>query len=387
MSTMSNASIYDKRIARARARMQERDISLLFVSPSSNLQYLTGILRPEPTYGGVNYHGSWMAGLFLGLDRAILTLPRMVAEFDIDVDNDTLEFRIIGENEDPVDVLKEVVDACNVTDSRVCLDQQVWSELVQQLQDILPKARWTTTDEVLAPLREIKDTEELECLKEVSELTDRIFGELLKQLQPGITEFEIASELEYLMKREGAEGNSFTTAVFAWSPELNRSLDDRLSGRVLEPGYSVSFDFGCILNGYCSDFGRSIFIGEPPSEYIRIYNLVIKAQRQAIEAARGDQVTGGQLYDIAHAVVADAGYADGWGPRPRLGHGIGLDVHEAPWPNRNGNQIIKADTVITIEPRIAVAGRFHARVEDVIHVTPAGGVSLTKFPRELYVVE
>ena len=378
---------YKLRTERVRESMQEKGVSLLFLAPSANLQYLTGILRSPPSFGGVSYHGSWMAGLFLGVERAILTLPRMVAEFDVSVTPTVQDLRIVGEDEDPVNVLKEVTSAFDAENGRIALDQGIWPEIVVSLQDLYPSASWTTADAIIGPLREIKDAAELELMTRAGELTDRVFGELLQKLQPGMTELEIASEIEYLMRREGAEGNSFNTAVFAWSPALGRSLSDRLSPRKLEYGCSVSFDFGCVLDGYCSDFGRSIFIGEPPAEYRQVYELVIEAQRRAIEAARGGQVTGGELYQVAHQVVADAGYADGWGPRPRLGHGIGLAVHERPWPNRNGEEIIEVDTVITIEPRIAVAGRYHARVEDVIHVTPQGGRGFTNFSKDLCVIQ
>jgi Xaa-Pro aminopeptidase len=146
----------------------------------------------------------------------------------------------------------------------------------------------------------------------------------------------------------------------------------------------VTFDFGCVLDGYCSDFGRSAFAGEPGAEYRTVHATVLAAQAEAMRAMRAGRCTGAEANAIARRVIADAGYDAGF--THRLGHGIGVTVHEPPWLDVVEGGLLQERMCFTVEPSIYVPGRLGNRVEDVVLVTEGGGVSLNEAPHDLVIV-
>jgi Xaa-Pro aminopeptidase len=185
----------------------------------------------------------------------------------------------------------------------------------------------------------------------------------------------------------GAEGTSFETGVTFTGPNgaIRQGAGRASAQRRLQPGDSVTFDFGCILDGYCSDFGRSAFVGEPPAEYRRVHDLVLRAQAEAIQAMKADAITATELNAVARAVIADGGYDAGF--THRLGHGIGVTVHEPPFLDVVNRTVLREQMLFTIEPSVRVPGQFGNRVEDVVLVTPQGGVPLNHASHALTIVE
>jgi Xaa-Pro aminopeptidase len=155
--------------------------------------------------------------------------------------------------------------------------------------------------------------------------------------------------------------------------------------RQLQPPVAILFDFGAVYQGYCYDFGRTVFFGEPDSEFQRIYQLVMEAQAAGIAAMRAGQVTAAGVDSAARRVIMEAGYGAAF--RHRLGHGIGLDVHEPPFLTAGDETRLQAGMLFTVEPSITQFDTFSARVEDVVVVQEAGGQPLTAGFRELRVVE
>jgi Xaa-Pro dipeptidase len=164
-----------------------------------------------------------------------------------------------------------------------------------------------------------------------------------------------------------------------------RPLAMKASRRKLERGNSLSFDFGSTLGGYCYDFGRSVYLGEPPDEYWQVYALVMQAAQVGIEALQDGQRTAEEVDALARGVIVNGGYGDWF--RHRLGHGIGLDVHEPPYLDRGDRSTVRQGMCFTVEPSIFIPGRLGARTEDVIVVGgPEGGRILTQYRRDLQVV-
>jgi D-alanyl-D-alanine dipeptidase len=149
----------------------------------------------------------------------------------------------------------------------------------------------------------------------------------------------------------------------------------KASRRVLQHGNSLSFDFGSTLDGYCYDFGRSVFLGEPPAEYRRVHALVMQAAATGIAALQDGARTAQEVDALARDVIADAGYGQWF--RHRLGHGIGLDVHEPPYLDSGDTRVLERGMCFTVEPSIRLWGRAHIRVEDVVVVKPDGAHFLT----------
>jgi Xaa-Pro dipeptidase len=145
------------------------------------------------------------------------------------------------------------------------------------------------------------------------------------------------------------------------------------------------FDFGAAYNGMCYDFGRTVFFGEPDDEYKKIYKLVMDSQAAGIAAMKAGQVTAAQVDAAARQVIEDAGYGEEF--RHRLGHGIGMDVHEPPFLTKTDHTILQEGMLFTIEPSITQFNTFSARVEDVVVVRPDGGEPLTSQFQEMHVID
>ena len=229
--------------------------------------------------------------------------------------------------------------------------------------------------------------EELDALQAAASIVDRAMRDIVAflALDSGQTELDVACEIDRLMVKYGADGSSFVTNVWQMGPAEVRPLAMKASRRPLERGNSLSFDFGSALNGYCYDFGRSVYLGEPPEEYRRVHALVMQAAQVGIEALKDGQRTAEQVDGLARQVIVDGGYGDWF--RHRLGHGIGLDVHEPPYLDRGDGSLLRQGMCFTVEPSVFIPGRFGARTEDVVVVGGAeGGRVLTSYRRDLQVI-
>lgn len=228
-------------------------------------------------------------------------------------------------------------------------------------------------------LRQIKSAEEIERIATAEAIGDKAFSHVLEYIKHGVSEMDIALELEYTMRKNGATGLSFDT-IAASGP--NSSLPHAVpTKRTLERGDFLTMDFGCVYDGYCSDMTRTVFIGEQPSEkQLEIYNTVLKAQLSALEMIR----PGVKCSDVdacARTIIADAGYGEYFGHG--LGHSVGLFIHEEPRFSRKCEDVLVPGIVITVEPGIYLPGEFGVRIEDTIVVTEDGYRNLAVSPKEL----
>ncbi len=382
---------YKARLATARARMAEQNIGLMFLPPGANLFYLTGLRRHEGDNTDANAYGDWAVGAYIGLeDSIILTAPRMGGAFFQDEVRDKPWFesvRIIMETEDPTAVMAEVLKRFSLAGKKVAFDDRAWSKSALDFQKLLPKSSFCLASQITDRMRMIKEEAALQLMRHAGVITDKAFQAALKRLKVGVTELEVATEIDYQMKLAGAEYTSFVTGVrFTSSSEAAAGTPiARAGGKALAPGDSVTFDFGCVYQGYCSDFGRSAFVGNPPAEYVKVHNLVLEAQKAGMAAMKAGQITASQANAIARAVIEAEGYGDNF--THRLGHGIGITVHEEPFLDNVNQTVLQANMTFTVEPSIRVPGRFSNRVEDVVQVTETGAVSLYGTDHRLYIVD
>jgi Xaa-Pro aminopeptidase len=236
----------------------------------------------------------------------------------------------------------------------------------------------------MALLRMIKDEDEIAMMRRASRLADRVLAAVLPQLKIGMSELDVALEVNAQMERLGSKGPSFTTNVFTMGPGEPRDIREKVSHRPLRAGLSLSFDFGCVLEDYCSDFGRTLHIGEPSAEFRRAYDLVIAAHDHAIVAMKSGAITCEGANAVARAVIEAAGYGAHF--RHRLGHGIGLDVHEPPFLTEGDTTVLQTGMAFTVEPSIFWPGHMGIRIEDVVVVRPKGGETLNESSNTLHVV-
>ena len=217
------------------------------------------------------------------------------------------------------------------------------------------------TQDIVEHLRAMKEPDELELITRAVELADQAFESVAPGIVPGMSERQVAWELEKSMREAGADGASFDTIV-ASGP--NGALPHHRAGdRIIADGDPIVIDMGASYEGYCSDLSRTIFIGKPDDTFREVYDTVLRAQLQAEEmASRG--MTGGELDDVARTLIADAGHGDEFGHS--LGHGVGLAVHELPTVGPRGEDPIEEGMVFTVEPGIYVSGWGGVRIEDMV---------------------
>ncbi|MBR1592762.1 MAG: aminopeptidase P family protein [Ruminococcus sp.] len=227
-------------------------------------------------------------------------------------------------------------------------------------------------------LRCCKSQEELECIKKAQEIAEKALDDVLKFIKAGVTEREIALELNHRMFLYGAEDLSFETIVLSGA---NTSMPHGVpSDKPVENGEFVLMDFGAVYNGYHSDMTRTVCVGQPTDEMKEVYNIVLDAQNTAIKSAHGG-ITGRELDETARSIIDDAGYGDYFGHS--LGHGVGLEIHEKPNASPNYMNELNTAAVVTVEPGIYIEGKFGVRIEDFVILTENGCENLTKFPKNL----
>ena len=235
--------------------------------------------------------------------------------------------------------------------------------------------------QMLWDLRMVKDSEELEAMIAAQRIAEKALGEILNEIRPGVTEKEIAARLQYLMLHYGASDMSFDPVVVSGP---NGSLPHGVpSEKEIQNGEFVTMDFGCVYGGYCSDMTRTVAVGHVTEEMQRVYDTVLSAQIAGIAAAKAG-MTGREADGAARAVIDAAGYGAYFGHS--FGHGVGVEIHEAPNASPMNENPLPAGAVISAEPGVYLPGRLGVRIEDVILLTEEGCRNLTQAPKELLIL-
>lgn len=377
---------YPQRISSFQSNLQGR-ADIAFFPISADLQYLTGIQRDFPTFGAIRHPGGWVEGLWLTPEAdPILLLTRMTAEFNNP--GGDLEVRVLGEWEDPAAALAEVLGRLGVTDpKRAALGEVTPGETFIHLQQQYPGIKFVPASEYLLQQRRIKSDEEITLLRKAGEITEAAFADVIKAMKHGMTELDVILETDFQLRKNGSFGPSFTTTLYCVGPahELFFNQLDQTLHRPLNPPVSILFDFGAIVEGYCYDFGRTVCFGPPDEAQNATHKWIMASQAAGIAAMRAGQATAEQVDAAARDVIEQAGFGEGF--RHRLGHAIGLDVHEPPFLTKTDTTVLQPGMTFTVEPSIIFPFASSARVEDIVLVSEDGGVPLTTGYQELIVVE
>lgn len=232
-------------------------------------------------------------------------------------------------------------------------------------------------------LREVKDPAELKRMRAACALVDDVLGEIVKRGLAGRSEREVALALEYEMRVHGAQSASFPSIVASGPHGALPHAEPR--DVAIERGVLVTIDLGAVLDGYCSDCTRTFAVGEPDGQAREIYEIVLRAQEAAV-AALAPGRSGPDVDAVARSVIEAAGYGEYFGHG--LGHGVGLDIHEAPRLSRRaGKEPLVAGNVVSVEPGIYLPERLGVRIEDLMLVTAQGSEALTHYPKDLISVD
>ena len=229
--------------------------------------------------------------------------------------------------------------------------------------------------------REIKSIAEIKKLKSSEELGDMAFSYVLDRIKPGMSEIEVALLIEFFLRKNGAEKLSFDTIVA--SGVRSAMPHGTASKKIIEKGDMLTLDFGCVLDGYCSDMTRTVHIGAITDEEKEVYDTVLKAQTTALsEISVGKNLK--DIDKVARDIIKDAGYGEYFGHS--LGHSVGIEIHENPCfsPKAEGN--VQNGQVISVEPGIYIDGKFGVRIEDLVLISDGKAESLSKSTKELILI-
>ena len=241
------------------------------------------------------------------------------------------------------------------------------------------KLRPTTS--LIEQLRMVKDADELDKIRAAALLGSSLFDRLVEVIRPGVTELEVAAELEYAAAKAGAEGMSFPTIIA--SGTRSALPHGRASGQSIPANGFVVCDFGVILGGYCSDMTRTLYVGRPPAEAKRFYEAVLAAQAAAVEAVAAGH-SEEQVDGAARKLLQYMGLGKYF--THSTGHGVGLEIHEPPRLAAGQKAALKSGMVITAEPGAYIPGKWGVRIEDMVVVTDSGCEVLTPTPKDLIAI-
>lgn len=235
--------------------------------------------------------------------------------------------------------------------------------------------------ESVEKLRLIKSSEEIKILEEAAKIADHAFDHILTYIKPGLTEIAVMNELEFFMRKEGAEGSSFDMIV---ASGVRSSLPHgRASEKVIESGDLVTLDFGAYYKGYCSDMTRTIAVGTPSDKLKEIYHIVLEAENAGVDRIKPG-LTGKEADRITRDIIEKYGYGQYFGHS--TGHGLGMEVHEAPGLSSRSEVVLEEGMVVTVEPGIYLPDVGGVRIEDDIVLTADGNKRLTHSPKELIIL-
>jgi Xaa-Pro aminopeptidase len=371
---------YAERRRRLSARMQAEDVDLLFLAPSADLEYLTGAERAVPNFGESSYAHGWVAGAFFRPEaEPVFVLPRMVTVFELADFEPPGELVIVSETDDGGAVFDRVVRSLG-SPGTVAVGDRVWAETVVRLGQAVGFDRIRTGSSLVNELRRMKSEKELETMTRAVRVVEETMAAVTPKVVPGVSMLDLLEEVEHDLRARGSRTPSFATHIFTGLGPAELDSGTATARDPLSVATSVMFDFGAVVDGYCSDFGRTIYSGEPPNDYRDAYEVMLSAQEAGRVAARTG-VSAAEVNAACRAPIEEAGLGEHF--RHRMGHGIGLDIHERPFISAEEQTPLEPGMTFTDEPSIIVPDRFGVRIEDVVVCEEAGGRKLGSYPPDL----
>lgn len=348
-----------KRIEKLRKIIGEENAAL--ISGRANIFYYSGFTSED-------------AYLLITPDSAyIYTDSRYTVQAKLQAEN----FELIESEKG----LKRLLDRAAGCSAIIMEDECVTVSMLKKLTEAAGGIRLLGGSKHISLPRCVKDEEEIKKIAEAERLGDVAFSHILDYIKAGMTEREIALELEFFMRRYGASSLSFET--IAASGERSAMPHGTASDRMLKSGDLFTLDFGCVLDGYCSDMTRTVCIGNPDERSREIYNVVLKAQETALSKIHAG-MSCKDADKAARDVIAEAGYGSFFGHS--LGHSVGVEIHELPRLSPKSEDVLECGNVVTVEPGIYIEGFGGVRIEDVVAVSESGVKNLTHSSKELIII-
>jgi Xaa-Pro dipeptidase len=363
----------NQRLEKLQTWMKDNDIEVSFVTSSENVFYLSGYYT--------NPHERLLVLAVFKEEEPFLVCPEMEV---LNARHSGWGHEIIGFNDisNPWELVQKAIQKRVNKVLNVAIEKEHMNvERYEHLLTLFPNTAFVSAEEKLRKLRMLKDEKELKIIEEACALADYAVEFGASEIKEGKTELDILNAVEYALKQKGVTEMSFATMVLtganAASPHGNPGQTK------IKKGDFVLFDLGVVVDRYCSDITRTVAFGDITEKQKEIYDTVLKAQLAAVEASKPG-VTAAEVDLTARKIIADAGYGE-YFPH-RLGHGLGISVHEYPSLTETNSLILEEGMVYTIEPGIYVPNVAGVRIEDDVYVTTDGVKILTKFPKELTII-
>jgi Xaa-Pro aminopeptidase len=354
-------------------------VDVLFLGLSSDLEYLSGVERGIPFFGQSSYPHGWVAGAFFRPGaEPVFVLPRMVVVFDLPV-RPAGEIVVVDETDDGRAVFERVAKGLGAA-AAVAVGDRVWAETTLELGRIFGLDRLRAGSALVNRLRRVKTDEELDAMARACRTVETAMTAVTPRVRPGVTMAELREEVEAQMRVAGSLTPSFATHIFTGMDPDSLDTGAATADAPLGDGTAVLFDFGGVVDGYCSDFGRTVVAGEPPPGFLEAHAAMLAA----FEAGRAACRPGALAHEVnaaCRAPIEDAGLGEHF--RHRMGHGIGLDVHERPFLSPEDETPLEAGMTFTDEPSIIVPGAFGMRIENVVVCAEGGARVLNDYPNAL----
>jgi Xaa-Pro aminopeptidase len=365
-------AVFRDRLSRAAAEAERRGLAALLITPSSDYAYLLG------------YHPPALERLTCLVIPASgmpsLVLPRLeepLARHKLGDLANELQLLPWDETDDPSQVVRALLRG---TTGRVGVQDQMWARFVLRLRAALDPIELVEASPSIAALRRIKTPLEIERLRAVAAAADEAMLQITGETLSGRTEADVGHRISELLLAAGHDTADF--AIVGSGPN-SASPHHEAGQRIIEPGDAVVLDIGGTRADYCSDTTRTAFVGEPPADFVALYEVLREAQAAACEAV-APGVTAHAVDRAARDIIEEAGYGERF--FHRTGHGIGMETHEEPYIVSGNMEPLQVGHAFSIEPGIYVAGQWGARIEDIVVCTDAGGERLNRSSRELYLV-
>ncbi|UHA57945.1 Xaa-Pro peptidase family protein [Metabacillus litoralis] len=352
------------KLEKIRQRFKELSIDGLLITSSYNRRYMTGFTG---TAGVV----------VISEDKAVfITDFRYTEQAAKEIEG----FEIVQHTGPIIEEVADQVEKLGI--KRLGFEQDSLTyQLFSSYKEAIKSSEFIPVSGAVEKLRLIKSPAEIKILKEAAEIADAAYKHILTYIKPGLKEIDVANELEFFMRKNGAVSSSFDIIVASgYRSALPHGV---ASEKEIEKGDFVTLDFGAYYKGYCSDITRTFAVGEPSDELKKIYSIVLEAQLRGMNGIKPG-LTGKQADALTRDYIKEQGYGEYFGHS--TGHGLGMEVHEGPALSFKSDTVLEQGMVVTVEPGIYVTGLGGVRIEDDTVITEKGNESLTHSPKDLIIL-
>ncbi|KMK76983.1 M24 family metallopeptidase [Alkalihalobacillus pseudalcaliphilus] len=349
------------RIEALRAKLSENKVDALIIASGINRRYVTG------------FSGSAGIALVSEKEALFITDFRYVEQ----AKEQAKGFEIIQHTGPITEELAKQIERLGV--KYVGFEKtHVTYSTFEAYKAAVTSAQLVPVGGIVEGLRLYKDEAEISVMKEAAKIADAAFEHIITFIKPGVREIDVSNELEFFMRKQGAISSSFDIIVASgYRSALPHGV---ASDKVINEGELVTLDYGAYYQGYCSDITRTLAVGEISDELRKIYDTVFEAQKRGMEGIKAG-ITGIQADALTRDYIKEQGYGEYFGHS--TGHGLGMEVHEAPGLSFKSDTVLEPGMVVTVEPGIYIPNVGGTRIEDDILITKEGNESFTSSPKEL----